>query len=79
MSVLIQTLITALVPILLQEAESLLGVKPNPEDTSWVYKLIAELVSLLQKYLPASLAPSVQEVEQLVAAEVEKLLSKVIV
>lgn len=71
---LLQMLITTLLPVLIQIAEGVLGVKPNPQDASWVAALIQEIVGLVQKYIPAWLLPSVEEIEMLVAAEVEKLL-----
>lgn len=76
MNNLVQLLVSALVPVLMQVAESLLNVQPQPNDPSWVAGLIAEMVGLVQKYIPSWLAPSVQEVEALVAAEIEKLLGQ---
>jgi phage-related protein len=72
MPAIVQQLITMLVPILIQIAESALHVTPNPNDPSWVAGLINEIMSLIQKYIPSWLMPTVQEVEALVAAEVEK-------
>jgi phage-related protein len=74
MSPLVQSLITTLVPILVNIAESLLNVTPTPNDPSWVAGLINEIMSLIQKYIPAFLMPSIQEVEALVAAEIEKYI-----
>jgi len=74
MSPILQNLITLLVPILLQFAEQQLGATPNPNDKTWVAGLIQEIVSLIMKYIPGWMAPSVQQIEQVVAAEIEKLL-----
>lgn len=71
---LVQSLISSLVPVLISVAEEAMGVKPNPQDSGWVSGLINEIVGLIQKYIPAWLSPSVQEIEQLVSAEVEKVL-----
>lgn len=73
---LVQLLISSLGPVLLQIAETALGVKPDPSDPSWIAGLIAEIVGLVQKYIPEWLLPEVAELEQLIAAEVEKLLGK---
>lgn len=75
MTNIVEVLVSTLVPILVQEAEALLGVTPNPNDNSWVAALIQEMVGLIQKYIPAWMAPSVQDIEQLVAAEIEKVLA----
>jgi hypothetical protein len=74
MSSIVQELISLIVPCLIQEAESLLKINVNPKDPSWVAGMINEIVVLLQKWIPGWLMPSVQEVEQLVAAEIEKLI-----
>jgi hypothetical protein len=74
---LIQTLITTILPVLLQIAEAALGVKPDPTDASWVAALLKEIVGLVQKFIPSWLLPPVQELEALIAAEIEKLLGKV--
>ncbi len=76
MSALLKTLITTLLPVLIQIAESALGVKPDPTDSSWVAGLIQEIVGLVQKYIPSWLVSGgeLQAIEQFVAAEVEKLL-----
>lgn len=71
---LVQVLVSALVPILIKEAEALLHVQPDPNDHSWVLGLINEVVGLIQQYIPGWLAPDVEEVKKLVAAEIEKLL-----
>ena len=73
---LLQLMIGSLVPVLLQIAEQSMGVKPDPQDPSWVAGLISEVVGLVQKYIPSWLLPEVEELEQLIAAEVEKLLKK---
>ena len=70
----IEKLVTILVPILLQIIEEASGVTPNPNDPSWIAGLIGEIVSLIQKFIPSWLAPSIVDLEQLVAAELEKIL-----
>lgn len=74
---LIETLISSLVPILIQEAESLLGSKPDPSNHSWVTGLIQEVAGLLDKLLPAWIKPAESEIEQLVEDAVKKLLDKI--
>jgi hypothetical protein len=77
MSNLVQMLVSTLVPLLMQEAEALLGVKPDPNDSSWVSGLLKEMVGLISKWIPGWLAPEVDALEQLIAAEVEKYLPKI--
>ena len=77
MSTFVQQLITMLIPLLVQEAEQLLGVVANPTDASWVASLVAEIAKLVESFIPSWLAPSLQEIEQLVVAELEKILPKV--
>lgn len=70
----IQSLVSVLVPILISEAESLLGVKPSPDNHSWVVSLVNEICSLFEKHLPAWIVPNEQAVKALVEAEIEKIL-----
>lgn len=70
----VQSLVSVLVPILLKDAEEALKLKINPNDQTWVHGLINEIVGLIKRYIPEWLEPSVEEIEQLVAAEIEKLL-----
>lgn len=71
-----QNLIVTFLPMIVQLIESETGVAPNPNDASWVKGLIAEVVSLVQKWIPAWALPAVEDVEAFVAAEVEKLLGQ---
>ena len=74
MESILQNLVVALVPILLKDAEQALKLQINPNDQTWVHGLINEIVGLIKRYIPEWLEPSVEEVEQIVAAEIEKLL-----
>lgn len=70
----IEAIISSIVPMLITEAEALLGVKPNPSDNSWVSGLINELASLLENILPGWLKPTEEQIVALVTAEIEKIL-----
>jgi hypothetical protein len=77
MSPIIQSIIQVLVPILVQEAEALLKVTPNPTDPSWVAGLVKEIAVIIEKFIPSWLAPSIDDIMTVVAAEIEKYLPKV--
>ena len=71
---LVETLVTALVPILVKEAETLLGLGSKPSGPAWITELVNDVVDLLDKSLPAWIAPSEEAVKGLVEAAVAKLL-----
>lgn len=77
MTALLEMAIQALLPVLLQIAESAMGVKPDANDSNWVAGLIKEVVVLVNKYIPSWLLPEMDELEHFIAAEIEKLLGKV--
>jgi hypothetical protein len=71
----LQGLVDALLPTLVQEAETLLGSKPQSND--WITGLVQEIASLLGNKLPGWLQPEMDEIEALIEAGLEKLVSKV--
>lgn len=76
MSPLVESLISTLIPILVAEAESLLGSKPDPSNHAWIVGLVNEVVSLLDKSLPSWIRPSEEAVKSLVEDAIAKLVSK---
>ncbi len=74
MEALLPALISTLLPILLKEAEALLGGAPDPKDHTWVLGFIQEIVALFDKSLPGWVKPAEGAVEKLVSDEVSKLL-----
>lgn len=68
----LEALVAAVVPILVAEAEHLLGSQPQSND--WVSGLVNEIASLLDSRLPGWLKPEEEEIKALVEAAIEKLL-----
>jgi len=74
---LLEPILDALLPILVQEAEKLLGTPPNPNDHNWVVGLVQDIASLFDSKLPGWLKPTEQEIEALVEQGLQKLVGMV--
>ncbi len=69
----VEALIMSLVPLLISQVDSLVGVKPD-EQHQWIVGLVNEVVSLLDSRLPAWIRPSEAALEALVEDALAKLL-----
>lgn len=75
---LLETLISSLVPLLVSQAEALLGSKPDPQNHDWVVGLVNEVAHVLDRFLPDWVRPSEDVVKKLVEEAIEKGLEKVL-
>jgi hypothetical protein len=68
-------ILTALIPALIKEGESLLG-SPPPSDHVWISELVDEIVSDLEAHLPAWIRPAAPELETFLSELIEKEIAK---
>lgn len=76
MEKLLESLLAAILPILLKEADKLLGYHSSSSSHEWVIGLVDDICKIFDSKLPGFMKPSEEELKILIEDAIKKLLDK---
>lgn len=77
MPAIVISLVSALVPLLVQEAERLLAPSQSQDKRQWVHDAVSEALGLLQSRIPDWLKPEESQLVALIDDAIDKALDKI--